>query len=171
MSNKTQLQTNNTKYASLIETLRGKAVGGSTEDVTDETNAYTEKIAQLTTAVTALETELAGKASGGGSGGGSVETCTVTLTPKYTQLYNIVYTTANSSGALAVEQIYKAEQAITLENVVVGSAITCAVATAFVSVDITGEASIIYQGFGNYGAFSPLAISAANANVSIMDDA
>jgi hypothetical protein len=29
MSNKTQLQTNNTKYASLIETLRGKAAGSS----------------------------------------------------------------------------------------------------------------------------------------------
>jgi hypothetical protein len=29
MSNKQQLQTNNTKYASLIETLRGKAAGGS----------------------------------------------------------------------------------------------------------------------------------------------
>jgi hypothetical protein len=29
MSNKTQLQTNNTKYASLIELLRGKAAGGS----------------------------------------------------------------------------------------------------------------------------------------------
>jgi hypothetical protein len=32
MSNKTQLQTNNTKYASLIETLRGKAVGGGSSD-------------------------------------------------------------------------------------------------------------------------------------------
>ena len=28
MSNKTQLQTNNTQYASLIELLRGKATGG-----------------------------------------------------------------------------------------------------------------------------------------------
>lgn len=31
MSNKTQLQTNNTNYASLIETLRGKAIGGGSE--------------------------------------------------------------------------------------------------------------------------------------------
>lgn len=42
-------------------------VASTGEDVTAETNAYTEKITQLTTAVTALETELAGKASGGGS--------------------------------------------------------------------------------------------------------
>lgn len=49
------------------------------EDVTEETNAYTDKIASLESAVTALETELQGKASGGGSGGGSVETCTVTI--------------------------------------------------------------------------------------------
>lgn len=65
MSNKTQLQTNNIKYASLIETLRGKAAGGSGEDVTNETNAYTTKLASLETAVAALESELAGKASGG----------------------------------------------------------------------------------------------------------
>lgn len=78
MSNKTQLQTNNAQYASLIEALRGKAAGGSGEDVTNETNTYTAKLASLETAVAALETELEGKASGGS--GGSVETCTVTLT-------------------------------------------------------------------------------------------
>ena len=33
MSNKTQLQTNNTKYAALIETLRSKAVGGGNASV------------------------------------------------------------------------------------------------------------------------------------------
>jgi hypothetical protein len=77
MSNKTQLQTNNTKYASLIETLRGKAAGGSGEDVTEETTAYTTKISQLETAVTALETELQGKASGSGV---DFEISAVTLT-------------------------------------------------------------------------------------------
>ena len=35
------------------------------EDVDDETDAYTEKLASLETAITALETELEGKASGG----------------------------------------------------------------------------------------------------------
>lgn len=76
MSNKSQLQTNNTKYASLIETLRGKAAGSSGEDVTEETSAYTTKLAQLETAITALETELEGKASG--ESGGSVEILTFT---------------------------------------------------------------------------------------------
>lgn len=52
-------------------------VASTGEDVTAETNEYTEKIAQLTTAVTALESELAGKASGGS--GGTIETCTVTI--------------------------------------------------------------------------------------------
>ena len=42
-------------------------VASTGEDVTAETNAYTEKITQLTSAVTALENELAGKASGGGA--------------------------------------------------------------------------------------------------------
>ena len=49
------------------------------EDVTSETNAYTNKLATLETAITQLETELQGKASGGGSGGGNIETCTVTI--------------------------------------------------------------------------------------------
>jgi hypothetical protein len=79
MSNKTQLQTNNTKYASLIETLRGKSLPTGGEDVTTETNAYTTKLASLETAISALEAELEGKASGG-SGSGNVDTCTVTFT-------------------------------------------------------------------------------------------
>ena len=37
MSNKQQLQLNNTKYASLIETLRGKAAGGGGTDTSDAT--------------------------------------------------------------------------------------------------------------------------------------
>lgn len=37
MANKQQLQTNNTKYASLIETLRGKAAGGGGVDTSDAT--------------------------------------------------------------------------------------------------------------------------------------
>lgn len=43
--------------------LEGKAGGGSGEDVTEETNAYTIKLASLDTAVAALEAELEGKAS------------------------------------------------------------------------------------------------------------
>lgn len=78
MSNKTQLQTNNTQYASLIETLRGKAVGGGGEDVAAETEAYTTKLASLETAISALESELEGKASGS-SGGANIETCTIRI--------------------------------------------------------------------------------------------
>lgn len=76
MSNKTQLQTNNTEYASLIEILRGKAIP-SGEDVTEETTAYTNTLAELTTAIGELKNDLAGKASGGS--GGNIETCTVTI--------------------------------------------------------------------------------------------
>lgn len=48
MSNKTQLQTNNTKYASLIETLRGKAVSTG-EDLDAELTAQETLISQLGT--------------------------------------------------------------------------------------------------------------------------
>jgi hypothetical protein len=47
------------------------------EDVANETNAYTEKLEQLTTAITALEEELAGKASGGADG--IAKMCTITV--------------------------------------------------------------------------------------------
>ena len=71
--------------------LQGKAAGGSNEDVTAETDAYTVKISQLETAVTALETELAGKASGG-SGGGSVETCTLSTGNSHSILLQVAFT-------------------------------------------------------------------------------
>ena len=58
--------------------LQGKAAGGSNEDVTAETDAYTSKIASLETAVTTLEAELKGKAGGGS--GGSVETYDLVIT-------------------------------------------------------------------------------------------
>lgn len=61
MSNKNQLQTNNTKYASLIETLRGKAVGGGGENLDTELAEQTELISQLSTI-------LDSKASGGSGG-------------------------------------------------------------------------------------------------------
>lgn len=55
------------------------SIAATGEDVTDETNAYTEKVTQLTNAVTALENELAGKASGG-SAGVNLATSTVQIT-------------------------------------------------------------------------------------------
>lgn len=61
-----------------IQTALENKATPSGEDVTSETNAYTNKLATLETAITALETELQGKASGG-SGGGNIETCTVTI--------------------------------------------------------------------------------------------
>jgi hypothetical protein len=77
MSNKSQLQTNNTKVASLTEVLKTKGTP-SGEEVTEETNAYTAKLETLETAIAALETELEGKASGGG-GSASIETTTLSF--------------------------------------------------------------------------------------------
>jgi polyhydroxyalkanoate synthesis regulator phasin len=49
----------------IVIALENKAAGGSGEDVTEETTAYTTKINQLETAVTALENELEGKVGAG----------------------------------------------------------------------------------------------------------
>lgn len=58
MSNKQQLQTNNEKYASLIETLRGKAIPSGSEDLDTELTEQENLISQLSTI-------LDSKASGG----------------------------------------------------------------------------------------------------------
>lgn len=77
MSQKTDLQSNNTDLQAILNTINNLPEASSGEDVTAETTAYTTKLASLETAIAALETELAGKASGGS--GGSVETCTVSI--------------------------------------------------------------------------------------------
>ena len=74
MSNKQQLQTNNTKYTSLIETLRNKAIPSGSEDLDTELTTQENLISQLSTI-------LDSKASGG-SGGGA-ETCTVTVVQQW----------------------------------------------------------------------------------------
>lgn len=57
--------------AQIAAALENKVAGSYGEQVTEETNAYTAKIAALETAIIALENELDDKASGGS--GGSVE--------------------------------------------------------------------------------------------------
>ena len=122
MSNKTQLQTNNTQYASLIETLRGKAVSSGGEDVTDETAAYTTKLATLETAISALESELEGKASGG-SGGTSIETCTVTVTCPNATDWGYAYTAYNGTVITSIGLLSVGQNTLTLENVICRSSI------------------------------------------------
>lgn len=51
-----------------VKSYASATVNVTGEDVTDETNTYTSKLATLETAITELETELQGKASGGSSG-------------------------------------------------------------------------------------------------------
>lgn len=60
--------TNPVQVANMAEEISG--ISGSSVDVTEETNAYTTKLASLETAVAALETELEGKASGGSGNSG-----------------------------------------------------------------------------------------------------
>lgn len=71
-------------------------VASTGEDVTAETNAYTTKLASLTTAITALETELASKASGG-----NLEPYTVSITREAayggTSIYSVFYTKSDGS--------------------------------------------------------------------------
>lgn len=73
------------QISTLVATKANPSGGGTGEDVTTETNAYTTKIASLETAVTALENELAGKASGGGSG--EPQMIDITIQNSYIPIY------------------------------------------------------------------------------------
>lgn len=70
------------------------AIPSNYEDVTDETTAYTTKLASLETAITALEAELEGKASGGGSTNIEVYTGTINNTSPMENAY-VLYLDAN----------------------------------------------------------------------------
>lgn len=116
MSNKTQLQTNNTKYASLIETLRGKAVSGSAEDLDTELTEQENLISQLSTI-------LDSKASGGSGGG--VGTCTIIINiDADAHLANLAYSFVENNTIKSTFVNYSTaltNTSVTLENVVCGS--------------------------------------------------
>lgn len=99
-------KTNQTKELNLDEMATSVAsieVGG--ENVTDETTAYTAKLASLETAISDLETELQGKASGG-SGGGGIETCIVDLdSPFNLELERLAYSNGNAIINISAENI------------------------------------------------------------------
>ena len=79
-----------------VKSYASATVNVAGEDVTEETNAYTSKIASLESAVSALETELAGKASGAG---GSTSLIRVTNNSNSTGLFT--YINADGEHGLA----------------------------------------------------------------------
>lgn len=97
MSNKQQIQTNNEKYASLIETLRGKAIPSGSEDLDTELTTQENLISQLSSI-------LDSKASGG-SGGGNVETCTVQINIDGLE-FQVAYATISGNNITGVYEIY-----------------------------------------------------------------
>jgi hypothetical protein len=174
MPNKTQLQTNNTKYASLIETLRGKAAGGSGEDVTDETNAYTAKLASLETAVAALETELEGKASGGSGGNDNIDTCTVNIISR-TGLPLYVAATQYKDKISSYYVSNSGLDTVTIENVVCGSIISFITNSPILpGYSVTDEAALIAYELPGGGHscwyFSAPIVANANATITVRDD-
>ena len=109
-----------------VKSYASATVNTSGEDVTEETSAYTTKLASLETAISALETELEGKA-GGSSGGTSVETCTVRIV--FDDTYNILgyCATILEEGVITIDASTENNlgddsiQELTVSNVVVGS--------------------------------------------------
>jgi hypothetical protein len=154
MSNKTQLQANNEKYASLIEVLKTKGTP-SGEEVTEETNAYTAKLETLETAITALENELEGKASGGSGTNG--QSAMVTFNGMYnTKFYYIegsnmqVIENPNQEYAVDIPSLCVAYNPLGYQalSVFSGDASIIAQSGTVAAFLITGQATIV--AVGNY---------------------
>lgn len=120
MSNKTQLQTNNTNLDALIARVNSaKDVAaslpesGSSEDLSAELTEQANLIAQQQTLISNLETALDNKA--GSSGGGSVETCTVTVnnTIRFGQRAYVSYT--NNNCIPCIDEIVEPRATVTLD--------------------------------------------------------
>ena len=136
------------------------SVASTGEDVTAETNAYTEKITQLTTAVTALENELAGKAGGGEV---NLETCTVEFSGGYFSFNNTFYYTTIENGAITTKTIVTATLPLTLSNCLCNSMLS--IHSAASQLIPTTGAEILSQ--DNY--IHVLKITAANGTTALIE--
>ena len=129
--------------------------GGESEDITTETNVYTEKLASLETAITALETELQGKASGGS--GGVIQTANVvTHTP-----YNSTLFYVGSNGITSISDQAYATVAMCIPSICFAKAPAAGFAATIYDGDcsmefvdsriaiffVTGDASITVPGY------------------------
>lgn len=117
------IKQNTTSLQNLLEQVNALPDANSAgEDIADETAAYTEKLAELGTAITALETELEGKAAGGGSSGGVCPSVTITaiqsgfgFADEY-DIDNILYS-SNGQTKYTVPMSLLMGESITLQNV------------------------------------------------------
>lgn len=130
---------NQDNLISQIQTALQNKAAATGEDVTSETNAYTNKLATLETAIIALETELQGKASGGGGG---IETCTVTING-VAESVNCIITQYINEEFNIIWHI--PESNYTYENVVCGSGIYLA---GTYMLESCTDGIILYSGNG-----------------------
>lgn len=127
------------------------------EDVSAETDAYTNKLATLETAITQLETELQGKASGS-SGDGNISTCTVTISGTN----DAVFVTRLVNGAVQCEV---ALDNYMFENVVCGSGIF--IVGRFLLCDAS-DGQVLYC--GPYCVYQAPSTAGAVATVTVTPD-
>ena len=113
-----------------VKSYASATVNVAGEDVTDETNTYTEKLTTLETVITALEQEILGKA-GGGSSNSEVETYDLIIeSDGTTYVDNLMYVAyANGTYEYHNDQLSKAYQIsdypITLHNIVLKTPLSC----------------------------------------------
>lgn len=143
MSNKTQLQTNNTALDALITRV----------------NAAKDTAASLSEA-------------GGGSGGGSVETCTVTINVNQPLvLYEYAVIIKESDGIISViNDVYRQGNTVTIPNIVKGSLILIKTNNPVIpawSFSNSADVSIIHSGYFDSSTwFFQIAQTASN-NITI----
>lgn len=96
MSNKTQLQTNNTQLASLIQTLQGKAAGGGGGGVETCTVTVTGGGSSTRAHYTAFENETMCAKEIGGAGGVTIENVVCGSSVFFSNIGNLLSATATA---------------------------------------------------------------------------
>jgi hypothetical protein len=148
---------------SLIEqlstALEGKTVV-SGEDVSAETSDYTALTVQLEEAINSLP-----------DSPDSIATCSITFITTTKSIGYICTTQLDPSGNMFVQCHGGAleNSTITIDNIVIGSAVSFLTYYISPGIRIEGDATLITNDFG--GAKSMTVIQAANAIVTVFDDA
>jgi hypothetical protein len=143
-------------------------VASTGEDITDETNAYTTKLASLETAISALETELEGKASGGSGGDeGTINVCTISMSQYGGVGLNTWFTVIDDTGSITTKNMVMEGMRIGMVeclNIVCGSLFV--VEDNWSESVIEGTAECIFAS-ENYSIFKAPTVAGEAGSISV----